>query len=501
MKPVVTALLAVCVSITVAAQIRVPKIPLPRDLPLPNIDRFLRGESPISTSLRDARVEVPFLDRLDVKFGDLSTLRNDRGSFTVTPGRWTADLHSFCFRPGTRGPRPTDGNGYVSAPLVGPHGEIFADMLTKYAMQRDIGQQDMQVLIWALLSRTKIRLMNPRMQALAARVLTPAQIVALDSGALDVIPPNLRRRAFNALPAEVRAIATVENRIRDVLSRANHSYAELERIAVLQGPEPRDGRTIPKQRWTVHPNGYLIRYVPRGVARTTVQIAMPPNIQVRRDGNGRVVSVDFGDGRRTETEYDDAIPAFEPPGNLMAVGYAFKSIKLIRRGANGRPEEVVLRDRGWTFVTRPATRLAPRTGVFFASFVQPPSWIDRFQTWKERYDHWNEEYRERAEWYRDRWERLNEPPPDVEQTLRDLEDLEHYRDGIDAALRGDTGDRLDWLIDHQERMNAALERATLTLGTLPDGSDDDDHGLYATPPDVAVPGSAGSQRLGISGRA
>ena len=124
--------------------------------------------------------------------------------------------------------------------------------------------------------------------------------------------------------------------------------------------------------------------------------------------------------------------------------------------------------------------------------------MERFLEWKERYDEWNEEYGERAEWYRDRWEHVNDPPPGVEETLRDLEDSEHYRDGIDAALRGDTGDRLDWLIDHQERMNDALRRATLVLATLPDGSEDDSPGVMPGRMDFPVPGSSGSQRLGLS---
>jgi hypothetical protein len=495
MRSVAAVLLAGCAAITASAQIRVPKLPTPRDLPLPGIDRLLRGEAPITTSIADARVDVPFLDRVEARFGDLGTLRDGRGGFSLKRGNWQAELQSFCFRPGTRGPQPTDGNGYLAAPMKGPHAGIFGDMLAKYSVQRDIPQRDMQVLIWALLSRTKIRLMNPRMQALAARVLTPAQIVALDSGALDVIPPNLRRQAFNALPAEVRAVAEIENRIRDTLSRANHTYAELERMAVLQGPEPHGGRQISKQRWSAHPDGYLIRYQPHGFARMTVQVAVPPKTQVRRDGKGRIVSVDFGDGRRTETEYDDSIPAFEPPGNVMAAGYAFKSVKLIRPRANGRPEEIVLRDRGWTFVTRTGRRLAPR-GFMFARFTQP---LERFLEWKERYDEWNEKYGERLEWYRDRYEGMTNPPPDVEQTLRDLEDLEHYRDGIDAALRGDTGDRLDWLIEHQERMNDALRRATLELATLPDGSEDDEpRGLMPGRMDYAVPGSTGSQRLAPS---
>ena len=493
MRSAAAIVLACIAAAGVSAQIRVPKLPTARDLPLPGIDRLLRGEPPITTSIADARIDVPFLDRVEIRFGDLATLRNDRGGFTLIPGNWQTDVQSFCFRPGTRGPQPTDGNGYLSAPMKGPHAGIFGDMLAKYSLLRDVPQRDMQVLIWALLSRTKIRQMNARMQALAARLLTPAQIIALDSGAMDVIPPNLRRRAFNALPAEIRAVAEIENRIRDTLYRANHSYAELERMAVLRGPEPRGGRQIAKQRWSAHPDGYLIRYQPQGYARMTVQVSVPPKIQVRRDAKGRIVSVDFGDGRRTETEYDDTIAAFAPPGDVMAIAYAFKSIKLIRRGAGGRPEEIVLRDRGWTFVTRPARRLAPRFGFAAASFAQTP--IERIIQWKERYDTWNEEYRERAEWYRDRWEHVSDPPPGVEETLRDLEDLDHYRDGIDAALRGDRGDQLDWLIDHQERMNDALRRATLVLATLPDGSEDDDPGLMPGRMDYAVPGSTGGQRL------
>lgn len=491
MKALTALILTLCASITLVAQIRVPKLPTARDLPLPGIDRLLRGGSPVSTSLKDARMEAPWLDTLEMKFGDLGTLRNDRGSFTIKPGTWAADLQSFCFRPGTRGPQPTDGQGYVTAPMAGPHAQIFADMLTKYAVRRDIEQQDMQVLIWALLSRTKIRQMNARMQATAARVLTPAQMVALDSGALDVIPPNLRRRAFNALPAEVRAIAEVENRIRDILSRANHTYAELERVAVLRGPEPRDGRNIPKQRWAVHPNGYLIRYQPHGFARTTVQIAMPQRVQIRRDGRGRIVSIDFGDGRRTETEYDDAVPAYDSP-SFRTLAYRFKTIRMIRPGPGGKPRELVVRDKGWTFVMKRGVRRSPQ--FVFATFRQPESgWADLIGDIKERYDEWSG----RAEAYEGVRDTATGPPKSAEDAIRDLEDSEHYHDGIEAALEGDAGDRLDWIIDHHEREAETVKAVTVVIGTLPTTSTTEDE--YVPPFDVAIPGSSGSQRLGFSG--
>lgn len=495
MKVLSASIVAVLASVTLTGQIRVPHIPLPNDLPLPGLDRLLHGESPISTTLKDARVEVPFLDRMNVKFGSLGTLRNESGSFTLKPGHWTADLQTFCFHAGTRGPQRTDGQGYLSGPVTGPDKAVFVDMLSKYGTLRDGDQHDMQLLIWGLLARTKIHNMEPRLQALAARVLTPAQIAAVESGALDVVPPALRDRAFNSLPVEVRRVAEAENRIRELLYRANTTYAELESVAVLQGPEPRGNREVPRQRWSIHPGGYLVRYHPTHYSRTTVEIAVPPTYVIERDAKGRIHSIQWSDGRRTETEYDDSIPAFDPAPNVRAIAYAFKSVKLSRPGANGRREETVIASKGWTFVTKRGALRPPRFGFQAVSFTQNP--LERILDWKERYDEFNETYTERLEWYRDRYEHMTNPPPSVEDTIRDLEDMQHYRDAIEAIL---TGGELGWLVEHQERMNAALERATITIASLPDGSDEPEPRGYRPPMDIAIPAHPSSQRLGMSSR-
>lgn len=498
MRQLASLLLACSVSVTAVAQIRVPNIPLPRDLPLPNIDRLLRGEAPLSTSLNNVRRDVPFLDKLAPKFQSMAKLQTARGTFMLPPGHWTVDLDSFCVRPGTRGPQPTDGRGFLPAPIAGRHAAIIEHMLGQYGRLTDIPQRDMQVLIWSVMSRVKIHNLDPKQRALAARVLTPAQIVALDSGAIDIIPPQQRRQIFSKLPREVQQVAEAEQRVRDVLHRANYTYEELERAAILQGPPEKPAKIIPTSRWAVHPDGFLMRLKPHSIYLTTVEIARPHRYQIRRDQLGRIVSIDFGDGRRTETEYDDAIPAFTPPNKSPLVGYALKSVRLIRRGAGGRPEEVVVRNKGWTFIMKPNVRVAPKRGVMLASWQ--PGIMDRFSDWLERYQEFQEEYGDRAEYYRDLWEDVTDPPPSVEETLRDLEDMEHYRDGIDAALRGDIGDRLEWLIDHQERMNNALERATLLLDRLPDRSDAESDFEYHPPRDIAVPGSRGEQRGGISSR-
>ena len=493
MRLPVSLFLSFCAAATLAAQVRVPPIPTPLDLPLPGIDRVLRGDSPISTTLKDARRDVPILDRMEVTFGDLATLRNSRGTFTLRPGHWAMDLQSFCFHAGTRGPQRTDGQGYLSGRIDGPDSAVFVDMLSKYALLRDVEQQDMQVLIWALLSRTRIRQMNPQIQALAVRVLTPAQILALDSGALDVVPLALRQRALDALPADVRAVADAENRIRDALYRANHTYAELERIAVIEGPEPR-GDAGAARSLVAPPGGYFIRYKPTGYARTTVEIAVPPKVQIRhRDTKGRIISIDFGDGRRLQTEMrrldsrvgsagqparrrlrlqDDSDDTPRRPGSDRA-----QHGMDIRDAAIGAAVAARLRIRavpagpGWEHAM-PAGRNATTSGTR-TSAAAGTTTVNAGSGIRSRH-------------------------PRLDEAIRDLEDAEHYRDGLDAALRGGTGDRLEWIIDHQERQNRALERAIIVIDSLPTTSSADDE--YVPPYDIALPSHAGSQRLGLSGR-
>lgn len=495
-----TVLLACCAVASLAAQLPIPRgLPVPRDLPLPSIDRWLGGGDLVSTSIADARVDVPWLDRLDARFASLAGRRRAGGDFALAPGHWTLDLQSFCLHPGTRGPQPTDGRGYLSGPLEGRQSAIIRHMLERYGPLTEVTQHEMQLLVWAVLARTKPSDLLPGDQALLARLLSATEIAELQTGALDVIPVPLRRDVYDRLPPAARQVAEAENRIRELLRQANRTYDEVERAAVLGGPLPSDARRVPRERWSIHPGGYLVRYLPTGYSQTRVQLAVPARYRLTRDRLGRIVAIDFGDGRRTETEYDDALPPFAPEGVGEVTGYAFKSITLVRPGRGGRPERLQLRGKGWTFVMTPARRVWRRGGV--AEFglrlaAWQPDWMERFESWKERYDTWHEEFQERMEWYQERWEHATDPPPSVEDTLRDLEDLEHYRDGIEAALTGDIGDRLDWLIDHQERMNAALERATIVLSGLPDRSDEG----YRPPMDVAIPASRGSQRLGLSSR-
>ena len=474
----------------VAGQVRVPGVS--RSLPLPGISAWINGEPALTMSIADARIDVPFLDKVEARFEDLQALRNSAGRFTMRSGNWTTELHSFCLFPGSRGPRSSDGQGYLLAPLRGSRAAVVQKLLDRYGELPDIPQPDMQMLLWGVAAKARIRQMAAAQQRLAARLLTPLELAALDRDALGVIPPALRQRVYNALPREARALAEAENNLRELLGRANATYAELERVAVLGGPEPAPERSIARGRWSIQ-SGMLVRLVPSVYSRTTLQLSVPSPYRVVRDGLGRIVRIDFGEGRTTETDYDDTIPPFEPPGVEGIVGYAIRAVRMTRPGPDGGVDRWQVENAGWTFVNRVARRPAAQFGFMRASFGQTQ--LDRFRQWKERYDRFNTEYRQRAEWYKQRWNTNVEPPPDVDQVLRDLEDMQHYRSAVEAVISGGPAGQLAWLIEHQERMNNALRRATIAISRMGEPSRE-----FSPSGNVAVPGHRGSQRLGMSAR-
>jgi hypothetical protein len=92
---------------------------------------------------------------------------------------------------------------------------------------------------------------------------------------------------------------------------AETKYADLEQVAVISGAIPDgDSRyTIPKNRWSYHPAGFFIRYNPYSYSLLRVDIYYPDNVEIRRDGSGRIISIASLDGRRVEPQYPAAAPA------------------------------------------------------------------------------------------------------------------------------------------------------------------------------------------------
>ena len=68
-----------------------------------------------------------------------------------------------------------------------------------------------------------------------------------------------------------------EAQLRQLLTNPAASFAEMERVAVLAGAVGMGpgSRAVPSGRWSLHPDGYYVRYIPQGYSYTVTQIWVP----------------------------------------------------------------------------------------------------------------------------------------------------------------------------------------------------------------------------------
>lgn len=267
-----------------------------------SLHRIVEGDPPVTTGLDDALTAVDFLDHFSPsKFTPLGAERQDRsGGFHVGPGAYDFVAESYCLHAGTHG--PGGGDGYVSAPLLGPRSDAVRHILQNAVGHPEIAQQDIQVLLWAILARSRISDMPRKTQLTAARLLTPEQLLDLEGGALGLLSDRVVREHSQSLPLAARRAFEVEASFRQILSRVDSSFDEIERFAVLRGDPASDpaSRRIPQGRWSYHPGGYFIRFFPSGYSSTDVQVYVPAPMTLVRDSAGRIAAIADDRGRRLE---------------------------------------------------------------------------------------------------------------------------------------------------------------------------------------------------------
>lgn len=501
MRPLAT-LVMVVIPVIVAAQ-------LPRDLgglarQVPSLDGWLRG-APLTTAFDDTGRQQPVLDRKEIprQARPLRSLpRTATGGFQLQPGLWSDTFESYCLRTATHA--PGKGDGYLFAPIKGARTSAIQTILQGTVKHPEVPREDVQMLLWAILSRVRVSAMAPKLQAAARALLPPNEIRAINASGLDVLAAAERTKLLGGLAAPVRQALEIESDLRYQFSRVDVTYDEVERIAVLSGARPEDQRNaIKRGQWSRHPRGYYIRFFPDSFANTRVEVLVPGRVNVTRDRLNRIIAVEDARGGRTETVYNDAVPPRTHPRDSRLKAYAFKTIRFVRRGVGGKPEVHEIHDKGWTFHrSRLRTRVAsaaPIMGMVNAAYRLPGlalAFQGGFDDWSRRAEQ-AQDLHERYDFYRERAERAAADPS--EDAVDELEDTDHYRDGIDAATSGDPSDRLEWIIDHHEREAGALEWAISVLEGLPTTSTADDRPSWEPGGGVAVP-SRGGQTLGISGR-
>jgi len=408
------------------------------------VPKILKGEPPITTSLSDAVTEVPFLDDFDPKYPiSMTTLpRDPKGGFLLPPGLFRLNAQSYCLHAGKY--VPGGGDGYLYAPLKGPRSGIIGNILQRSVGHPEVTQRDIQALLWAILSRTKISDMSYEMQLTAAKLLKPEEILEVNGGALGLIPEKLLEKAFAKLPPQVRQVLEAEARLREMLTEARATYEELERVAVQFGDAPlgEGSREVPVGRWSYHPDGYFIRYFPAGYSRTLIQIYVPEPFHIERDQLGRITLIADDKGNRIETEYDDTIRALKVPRDRAVKGYAFRLIRFVH--CKIVPPEVVLDlearwdSVGWTLVGVPSGKARKKPGS------------GRFADLAERYE-W-------AITHKNQLNKLDEQFA-PKGSIRDVIDLGHYAVALAKAISVDQGREIRWATNHIDLVKKAWQYA------------------------------------------
>ena len=238
---------------------------------------LLEGKAPITTSLPDAIWSDPSKDGFtprDPQRSLMTLQRTPNGGFVLQPGYYMLVDQSYCLHAGTHG--PGGGDGYIYAPPKGSAEDAVMSVVRNSVQHPEIDQHNVQLLLWAIVARAKFEDLSTELKAVASKLLTPRQLAMLNRSGLDMIPGPALDRAMGSAPSGLRAVLNAEAQLRQGFA-TGASYADMERIAVLGGAAGRGEGSIdiPSGRWSLHPDGYYVRYIPSGYATTRVEIWVP----------------------------------------------------------------------------------------------------------------------------------------------------------------------------------------------------------------------------------
>jgi hypothetical protein len=243
-----------------------------------SMEQLTGRDQPITTSLVDARYGDAQHDAFtpsEEKRSMLALQRTPNGGFVLQPGYWEMHTQSYCLKAGTHG--PGGGDGYLFAPTEGPAEEHVLTILRNSVNHPEIEQHRIQVLLWAIIARAKFEDLAPELKMTASRLLTPQQLATLNRSALDLVPGPALDALMDRVPEALRQIVRAEAQLRQMLTDPAASFADMERVAVLAGVVGMgpDSREVPSGRWSRHPDGYYVRYLPQGYSYTVTQIWVP----------------------------------------------------------------------------------------------------------------------------------------------------------------------------------------------------------------------------------
>ncbi|MGH8077258.1 MAG: hypothetical protein ACREPE_08045 [Lysobacter sp.] len=242
---------------------------------------FLRRDNPpITTNLKDATYSDPSKDGFQPpEVWPLTTLRaTPQSPFVLKAGYYRMQAQSYCLHAGTYGPSGDKSDGYLYAPPLGPAKDTVMAIVRNSVLHADIPQHDVQMLLWAILAKTKPQDLNPELQAAAVRLLSPQQLATLGRGAaFDFLRGRAYEMMLDQASPQLRQALQAESQLRGMLTSGASRFEDIERVAVLAGMAPigEGSQAVPSGRWSRHPDGYWVRYLPSGYSSTRLELWVP----------------------------------------------------------------------------------------------------------------------------------------------------------------------------------------------------------------------------------
>ncbi|MCP5520795.1 MAG: hypothetical protein H7A46_04535 [Verrucomicrobiales bacterium] len=352
----------------------------------------LAADLPVKAGFSDEFLDLPFLDafapwRLAPLWG---VPRQGEGGYVLAPGLWEIALQTFCLKAGTGA--PGGGDGFVPASFQGPRADLLLKVLDGFSADPSGGQESTQVLLWAMLLRTRMDSLPGPVQALANQWLSEADLQRLNVAAdgKHAIEDAYAERfklwffgpggVFEQLPREVQdAILWDAGFEESLASSVELPYEALQELAFAAAePAEPDGlppRDIPYGRWAWMPTdgnppaGYLIRFLVFWYGETLVQFCVPEEITVETDVFGRITRIADLGGNEIHTSYDATVPSLAVAGDDGVTGHAFGEIRLKGPADPEDPRrllETVHAGVGWVLSGTPAGGGTPGAGARFS---------------------------------------------------------------------------------------------------------------------------------------
>lgn len=198
--------------------------------------------------------------------------------YKLKPGFYKTTIKSFCLKAGTHG--PSKGSGYLYAPLKGPKKDLVFKLISNWKDHADISQQQLQLLLWAIIAKTKFKNLSPDLKIVAAQLLSANDMDEISKVGMDFVGNELMKKATSNLPEPAQRILAIENEMRQKFYATTVSYNEMESLAMLAGIAPTNSE-VADGLWSLLPNGCYIKFLPVGYTRTNIEIYVPDTI---RDG-------------------------------------------------------------------------------------------------------------------------------------------------------------------------------------------------------------------------